>query len=843
MKKRIVSLLLCVSLLLGVAPAVFAEEGIACICETACTAEEKMADCPVCGAEGATVESCGKHEPVTPTAEKQEETPVEEPKTEEPAEEPKQEETPADAPKPEAPTEEPKTEEPQPALTAVEQVQAMIDALPEAETITAENRAAVEEQLTAIDEARLLLCDEEQAQLNFESYNAAVAALNILDDMAGAEIPETLEDIMVYTAEDLVNAVKNDGTYKLGTDIQLTDTLQIDNKVNILLNGHVLEGSISIGSNGNVRLSDGDEETQHDGTYASYRGGILTGEITVNGQLEIFGGTILGDISTENAKSFAVNRGMFYGTVDTNVSNCTNIFFKIGDTTYATEVLGDGEASYAPVPPAAAGKTFLGWYSKSGEGYTPFSFGSYRNEPITLYAIWEGDLEVEVRDIHGTIYYKTLSSAFSGVREETPQFVLLKDVNIGTAPIKYRTRGVTLDLKGRTLTGDIQVNKQVDKNDGLEYMLTLQDSGETKGSFSGTITVDGGQAYLKARGVRITKAVLQNGGTLDCEGAVITTLVNNGGTVNHNFGTDNKCACGAVRYTITLDPGEGKLPEATASTTYTDTDGKLTTLPTPEREGCAFTGWYTEGGDQVTGETKFSADAKIYARWVELVKKLSFTMTGYGYGNDAGKLTVTPDKDNKGVSKVAVAVGTSKTDFQPYTGKFDKETTYYLQLTLTQQEGFSCAGMTKDAVTLNGWKANDGKMNEDGTAFIAWFKLPIIYAVKLECGRNGTITYGDTVYKGEQTATVYLLEGEDASFTMAPNNGYTYSKLYIDGKKQTKALKTYTFEDIDSSHTLKAVFSKTSDNPKTGDGVILPAAVMLLSAMAIPAIVLRRKRR
>lgn len=841
MKKRIVSLLLCVSLLLGVAPAVFAEEEAACICETACIAEEKKADCPVCGAEGATVESCGKHEPVTPTAEKQEETPVEAPKPEEPAEEPKQEETPADVPNPEVPTEEPKTEEPQPTLTAVEQVQAMIDALPEAETITAENRAAVEAQLTAIDEARLLLCDEEQAQLNFEGYNAAVAALNILDDMAGAEIPETLEDIMVYTADDLVNAVKNDGSYKLGADIQLTDTLQIDKNVTILLYGHVLEGSISIGSSVRVWLSDGNENTQHDGIYANYRGGILTGGITVNGQFEMFGGTILGNINSENADSFRFTRGMFYGTVDANHSTAFSISFKIGDTTYATEGLGEGEPSYAPVPPTATGKTFLGWYSKSGEGYTPFSFGSDIDESITLYAIWEGDFEVEVRDIYGTIYYKTLSSAFSGVREESPQFVLLKDVNIGTAPIKYDKRNVTLDLKGRTLTGDIQVKKNT--NEGLEYMLTLQDSGDTKGSFGGTITVDGGYALLIAKGVKITKAVLQNGGTLKCEGAVITTLVNNGGTVNHIFGTDNKCACGAVRYTITLDPGEGKLPEATASTTYTDTDGKLTTLPTPEREGCAFTGWYTEGGDKVTGETKFSADAKIYARWVELVKKLSFTMTGYGYGNDVGKLTVTPDKDNKGVSKVAVAVGTSKMGFQPYTGKFDKETTYYLQLTLTQQEGFSCAGMTKDAVTLNGWKANEGEMNGDGTAYIAWFKLPIIYAVKLECGRNGTITYGDTVYKDEQTATVYLLEGEDASFTMAPNSGYTYSRLYIDGKKQTKALKTYTFEDIDSSHALKAVFSKTSDNPKTGDGVILPAAVMILSAMAIPAIVLRRKRR
>ena len=63
MKKRLLSILLVLIMALSVLPtAAFAEDGgenlPACICETACTAEEMDKDCPVCGAEGAQPENC-----------------------------------------------------------------------------------------------------------------------------------------------------------------------------------------------------------------------------------------------------------------------------------------------------------------------------------------------------------------------------------------------------------------------------------------------------------------------------------------------------------------------------------------------------------------------------------------------------------------------------------------------------------------------------------------------------------------------------------------------------------------------------------------------------------------
>lgn len=91
MKRRILSILLLCSMVLTTLPATaFAEEEqdapIAetpvCSCETACTEEGMNADCPVCGAEGASLEACGKAAEDEPEAEPEqqpEEQPEEEP--------------------------------------------------------------------------------------------------------------------------------------------------------------------------------------------------------------------------------------------------------------------------------------------------------------------------------------------------------------------------------------------------------------------------------------------------------------------------------------------------------------------------------------------------------------------------------------------------------------------------------------------------------------------------------------------------------------------------------------------------------------------------------------------
>ena len=155
MRKRILSLLLCCVMLIGLLPtAAFAEDSAeeppVCSCETACTAESMNKECPVCGAENAIPQNCGQYIP-------DEDRTGENGSTER-------------ADDPNGPTE----------LSAADQVQAMIDGLPNAEEITEDNAEEVKAQLDAIDEAKEKLSDEEIDELDMTRYAEAAAALGAL---------------------------------------------------------------------------------------------------------------------------------------------------------------------------------------------------------------------------------------------------------------------------------------------------------------------------------------------------------------------------------------------------------------------------------------------------------------------------------------------------------------------------------------------------------------------------------------------------------------------------------------------------------------------------------------
>ena len=157
MNKRFFSLLAAFALCLTLIPTTaFAddekrgEDVSPCSCETACTADNMNKECPVCGAENAIPQNCGQYIPV-------EDRTGENGSTER-------------ADDPNGPTE----------LSAADQVQAMIDGLPNAEEITEDNAEEVKAQLEAIDEAKEKLSDEEIDELDMTRYAEAAAALGVL---------------------------------------------------------------------------------------------------------------------------------------------------------------------------------------------------------------------------------------------------------------------------------------------------------------------------------------------------------------------------------------------------------------------------------------------------------------------------------------------------------------------------------------------------------------------------------------------------------------------------------------------------------------------------------------
>ena len=157
MKRRFLSLLTAFALCLTLIPTTaFAddekrrEDVSPCSCETACTVDNMNKECPVCGAENAIPQNCGQSIPV-------EDRTGENGSTER-------------ADDPNGPIE----------LSATDQVQAMIDGLPNAEEITEDNAEEVKAQLEAIDEAKEKLSDEEIDELDMTRYAEAAAALGAL---------------------------------------------------------------------------------------------------------------------------------------------------------------------------------------------------------------------------------------------------------------------------------------------------------------------------------------------------------------------------------------------------------------------------------------------------------------------------------------------------------------------------------------------------------------------------------------------------------------------------------------------------------------------------------------
>ena len=82
--------------------------------------------------------------------------------------------------------------------------------------------------------------------------------------------------------------------------------------------------------------------------------------------------------------------------------------------------------------------------------------------------------------------------------------------------------------------------------------------------------------------------------------------------------TDTIYAHWIENITVTFNPGEGTV----SPTSKTFTSGTaIGELPTPERTGYVFDGWYTDptSGTEVTSSTVFSSTDTIYARWLESI--------------------------------------------------------------------------------------------------------------------------------------------------------------------------------------------------------------------------------
>ena len=141
-----------------------------------------------------------------------------------------------------------------------------------------------------------------------------------------------------------------------------------------------------------------------------------------------------------------------------------------------------------------------------------------------------------------------------------------------------------------------------------------------------------------------------------------------------------------------------------------------------------------------------------------------------------------------------------------------------------ETKAFTLKKPTKSGYTFTGWSGTglDGENNMTVTipkgstgnrSYTAHWRYNggggrgySYYTIKATAGAGGSIS---------PSGNVSVREGRDQTFTITPDKGYAVSNVKIDGKS-IGAVKSYTFENVRRTHTIEVIFMKANGNPQIG---------------------------
>ena len=154
-----------------------------------------------------------------------------------------------------------------------------------------------------------------------------------------------------------------------------------------------------------------------------------------------------------------------------------------------------------------------------------------------------------------------------------------------------------------------------------------------------------------------------------------------------------------------------------------------------------------------------------------------------------------------------------------------------------ETKAFTLKNPTKSGYTFTGWSGTglDGENNMTVTIptgstgnriYTAHWRYNgsghsySYYTIKATAGAGGSIS---------PSGNVSVREGRAQTFTITPDKGYAVSNVKIDGKS-IGAVKSYTFENVRRTHTIEVIFVKATASASTGDSSNLPLWSVLLLA-------------
>lgn len=336
------------------------------------------------------------------------------------------------------------------------------------------------------------------------------------------------------------------------------------------------------------------------------------------------------------------------------------------------------DSSFILPTPSKPGYTFAGWYN----GETEVESGTWNyTTNITLTPAWT------VNDY--TIYYDTNG----GTLDETSQ-----DVTYGgsfTLPTPTRT--------GYTFNGWYYKSTKVE--DGTwNYATNVRlVASWTANTYYVTYDANGGSVYPSSQnityGTTITLPTPSKTG-YDFAGWYNGDTLVESGVWSYASDIALTASWTGKNYTVTLDPGEGTLDSTSLPVTY----GEEFTLPTPERTGYTFDGWYNGYSLIESGTWDYTYDLSLTASWT----LTPYTIT-YTDSQVKNAMIITYDYNYSGATDYPVTIYAGDTIYAPVD---------------PTRSGYVFTGWYTDSECTTKYDFT-GTINDDMTLYAGWTDMNI----------------------------------------------------------------------------------------------------------------------
>jgi uncharacterized repeat protein (TIGR02543 family) len=335
------------------------------------------------------------------------------------------------------------------------------------------------------------------------------------------------------------------------------------------------------------------------------------------------------DAKTNGYYKFTDVTGDHTVAVNFTASTYTVTFNANGHGTAPAALTGvtNGSTISAPTAPTASGYTFGGWY-KEDTCANQWNFASDTvTAATTLYAKWTANgggtpsgsntFVPPEAEPHGYLLKIQMDTGIDSV----PAEITAADPTLSTpAAVESKLKvGIdkVLGTTGSVTVKDFDLSLWVSQDEGATWTRATVDNFPTGGITVVIPWQELGLTYEQAQHISFSVthmfAASVNGHTPGTTENPAWTITADG----LRFTVDGLSPA-AIGYKllpqITFDANGGSTD---TTDTYTAQDGKLASLPTPNRSNYTFDGWYTAavGGDKITANTVFSANATVYAHW------------------------------------------------------------------------------------------------------------------------------------------------------------------------------------------------------------------------------------